>query len=118
MKKFIFTLLVALVFMAFSIPVSAQQFTCSSSGATELYGGGQFWVVAVDASPSNSVNVGIWPSSTRLTTAQKAAATWASTTIWLQAGQPYIFEQGTEAIYCLTPSGTASVGVTVRKRTF
>ena len=116
MKTRIFLISLFLIFFSIGT-ATAQQYTCSSPNATRLYAGGQYWVVTVDSSTNNTVNVGL-QIITDSTPAKVSAIAANTVTIWLQPGSRYWFEQGTESIYCLTTSGTANVGVTVRKQRF
>ena len=113
MKKILSTLLLVLALAVFSTSVLAQQYNCNSITATPIYGGGQYHVVIVDASSANTVPVAL-QLVTSVTAATVASITASTVTLWLSAGTAAIFETGSEAIYCLTTSGTAQVGVTVR----
>jgi hypothetical protein len=120
MKKFMLVVVTGLIlFLGTAITSQAQQFTCTAaadaSDAVRLKAVGDYWTVIIDASATNSVPVGI--QVVRQPTSSTPTAVTASTvTLWLAAGKTAVFEQGAEAFYCRTPSGSGTVGVTVRPR--
>jgi hypothetical protein len=110
MKKF-FVLLLSIAFLTLSSSVGAapptfSQVSCTGTIATIYSGGPSLSVIIQNQTPSVPAYVG--PLSTITTTT--AGIVLSATT-----GNSFIIENKSNAWYCITAGGTATIGVTVLK---